>query len=112
MSSKATRARFLALAGAMLGKCSEISIRGTLVLIGLHAPLISRGPSGLRSNMSWWGGPPGRKIMMMSGRGGVGRTPTMIVVAEAFLERLNVQRGIATALLCSGALHHRKRSNI
>jgi hypothetical protein len=37
-----------------------------LVLMGENSPRISDGASILRSNMSWCGGPPGRKIMMMA----------------------------------------------
>ena len=42
-----------------------ISIPGTLVGIALNSPRISEGASILTSHMSWWGGPPGRKIMMI-----------------------------------------------
>ena len=42
------------------GICSQILIPGTLVAIGLNDPRISEGASILRSNMSWWEGPPDR----------------------------------------------------
>ena len=49
---------------AMPGSSSQIWMPGTRVLIGLNSPRISAGASGLRSTMSWWGGPPDRKTMM------------------------------------------------
>ena len=45
---------------AMRGKCSQMSMPGTFVLIGLNSPRMSTGASGFKSHMSWWGGPPGR----------------------------------------------------
>ena len=51
---------------AKRGKCSQIWMPGTFVLIGLNSPRISEGASILRSNMSWCDGPPGRKIMMIA----------------------------------------------
>ena len=42
------------------GKASQISIPGTFVRTGRQGPANSRGAWGLRSNMSWWGGPPTR----------------------------------------------------
>ncbi len=43
---------------------SQMSRPGTLVRIGRNSPRIPSGASGFRSNMSWCGGPPARKIMM------------------------------------------------
>ena len=54
----------LSIIAASRGSSSQISMPGTLVAIGLNSPRISAGASGLRSNMSWCGGPPGRKTMM------------------------------------------------
>ena len=53
--------RMMAYLSAILannGNCSLISIPGTLVFIGLNSPRRSAGASGLRSNVSCWGGPP------------------------------------------------------
>src|SRR5262245_55828350 len=49
---------------ASFGKCSQIWMPVTLVLIGLNSPRISTGAPGFRSTMSWCGGPPERKTMM------------------------------------------------
>ncbi len=54
----------LSIMPARRGKCSQISMPGTLVLMGLNSPRTSAGASGFRSYMSWCGGPPGRKIMI------------------------------------------------
>ena len=45
---------------ACIGKCSQMSMPGTFVLIGLNSPRNSAGASGLRSYMSMCDGPPGR----------------------------------------------------
>ena len=63
---RADRRRTCPSSAAMRGNCSQISMPGTLVLIGLNSPRISAGASIFRSNMSWCGGPPGRKIMMIA----------------------------------------------
>ena len=44
---------------------SQISIPGPLLGIGRQGPAISAGASGLRSNMSWCGGPPTRYTKMI-----------------------------------------------
>ena len=51
---------------AIRGRCSQIWIPGTLVRIGENSPRISEGASIFKSNMSWWGGPPGRYTRMMA----------------------------------------------
>jgi hypothetical protein len=45
---------------ASRGSPSLIWIPVTLVAMGFHGPAISFGAFGLRSNMSWCGGPPTR----------------------------------------------------
>ena len=49
---------------AMRGKFSEISMPGTLVLIGLYGPRISAGAFGFMSQVSSWDGPPTSISMM------------------------------------------------
>ena len=49
---------------ASLGNVSPMWMPGTFVSIGLNSPRISSGASGLRSHMSWCGGPPARKMLM------------------------------------------------
>ena len=51
---------------AVLGIISLRSIPGTLVRIGWNGPRISLGAVGFRSTMSWWGGPPGSRIMIVA----------------------------------------------
>src|ERR1022692_4459431 len=48
----------------MRGKFSEISIPGTLVLIGLYGPRISTGALGFMCQVSSCDGPPTRNSMM------------------------------------------------
>src|SRR6266852_2818549 len=48
----------------MPGKFSEISIPGTLVLMGLYGPRISAGALGFMSQLSSCEGPPTRKSMI------------------------------------------------
>ena len=50
---------------ACIGISSQISMPGTLVLIGLNSPRYSRGASGFMSYMSRCDGPPLKKIMMI-----------------------------------------------
>jgi hypothetical protein len=45
---------------ACIGMCSQMSMPGTFVLIGLNSPRNSFGASGFRSYMSMCDGPPGR----------------------------------------------------
>src|SRR5438105_1410439 len=49
---------------ARFGSSSEISIPGTLVLIGLNSPRTSAGASGFMSQRSMWLGAPQLKIRM------------------------------------------------
>ena len=49
---------------AIKGIFSQITVPGTLVLIGFHSPRISAGALGLGSNVSKWLAPPARKIKM------------------------------------------------
>ena len=48
----------------MRGKFSEISMPGTLVLMGLYGPRISTGALGFMSQVSSCDGPPTRNSMM------------------------------------------------
>src|SRR5688572_20861058 len=52
---------------ASCGRCSQMSMPGTFVLIGLNAPRNSAGASGFMSNVSWCGGPPGSQTKMTAG---------------------------------------------
>ena len=54
----------LSITAAILGKTSQIWMPATLVGIGLNSPRISTGASVLMSHMSWWGGPPPRKMLI------------------------------------------------
>ena len=54
----------LSIIAASFGNSSQIWMPGTFVLIGLNSPRISAGASGLRSHMSWCGGPPGKKTLI------------------------------------------------
>ena len=58
--------RILSMIAAVLGIISLRSIPGTLVRIGWNGPRISLGAVGFRSTMSWWGGPPGSRIMIVA----------------------------------------------
>ena len=50
------------LRSASIGKCSQMSMPGVLVLIGLNSPRIACGASGFMSKLSCCANPPERKM--------------------------------------------------
>ena len=50
----------LSISPAIRGRCSQMWTPGSLVAMGLYSPRMPSGASGLRSNVSWCGGPPVR----------------------------------------------------